>query len=131
MKTIITAIDNPKIYHEIKRSSNIKIIGKDLIYKEAVLEILEKNKNIDIIILYEKILGEINFFELIKKIKNINKKIKIIIILENKNEKLENKLKKINIKNIYFKNKINSKKIIKIINEKNNKIKNNKIKNNN
>ena len=125
MKTIIIAIDNPKIYNETKRNSNIKIIGKDLIYKEAVLEILEKNKNIDIIILYEKILGEINFFELIKKIKNINKKIKIIIILENKNEKLENELKKINIKNIYLKNKINSKKIIQIINEKNNKIKNN------
>ena len=119
MKTIITAIDNPKIFNEIKKNKNIKIIGKDLIYKEAVLELLEKNKNIDLIILYEKILGEINFFELIKKIKNINKKIKIIIIIENKNEKLENKLKKINIKNIYLKNKINSKKIIEIINEKN------------
>ena len=55
MKTIIIAIDNPKIYNEIKRNSNIKIIGKDLIYKEAVLEILERNKNIDIIILFEKI----------------------------------------------------------------------------
>ena len=107
MKKIITAIDNPKIYNEIKKIKEIKIIAKDLIYKEAILEILEKNKNIDIIIIYEKILGEINFFELIKKIKNINKKIKLIIILENKNEKLENKLKKINIKNIYLKNKIN------------------------
>ena len=133
MKTIITAIDNPKIFNEIKKNENIKIIGKDLIYKEAVLEILEKNKNIDLIILYEKILGEINFFELIKKIKNINKKIKIIIILENKNENLENKLKKINIKNIYLKNKINSKKIIEIINEKNisKNIKNKKIEKNN
>ena len=107
MKTIIIAIDNTKIYNETKRNSNIKIIGKDLIYKEAVLEILEKNKNIDIIILYEKILGEINFLELIKKIKKKNKKIKIIIILENKNENLEKNLKKINIKNIYLKNKIN------------------------
>lgn len=133
MKTIITAIDNLKIFNEIKKNENIKIVGKDLIYKEAVLEILEKNKNIDSIILYEKILGEINFFELIKKIKNINKKTKIIIILKNKNEKLENKLKKINIKNIYLKNKINSKKIIEIINEKNiNKnIKNKKIEKNN
>ena len=130
MKTIITAIDNPKIFNEIEKNENIKIVGKDLIYKEAVLELLEKNKNIDLIILYEKILGEINFFELIKKIKNINKKIKIIIILENKNEKLENKLKKINIKNIYLKNKINSKKIIEIINEKN-KNKNKKTEKNN
>ena len=133
MKTIITAIDNPKIFNEIEKNENIKIVGKDLIYKEAVLELLEKNKNIDLIILYEKILGEINFFELIKKIKNINKKIKIIIILENKNEKLENKLKKINIKNIYLKNKINSKKIIEIINEKNinRNIKNKKTEKNN
>ena len=115
MKTIITAIDNPKIFNEIEKNDNIKIVGNDLIYIEAVLDLLEKNQNIDLIILYEKILGEINFFELIKKIKNINKKIKIIIILENKNEKLENKLKKINIKDIYLKNKINSKKIIEII----------------
>ena len=91
MKTIITAIDNPKIFNEIEKNENIKIVGKDLIYKEAVLELLEKNKNIDLIILYEKILGEINFFELIKKIKNINKKIKIIIILKNKNKKKKNK----------------------------------------
>ena len=81
MKKIITAIDNPKIFNEIKKIKEIKIIAKDLIYKEAILEILEKNKNIDIIIIYEKILGEINFFELIKKIKNINKKIKLIIKL--------------------------------------------------
>ena len=101
MKTIITAIDNHQIYTELKNNKDIKIIGKDLIYKEAILEILEKNKNINVIILYEKILGEINFFELIKKIKNINKKIKLIIILENKNEKLEKNLKKINIKKIY------------------------------
>lgn len=136
MKTVITAIDNEKIYKELKENKNIKIIGKDLIYKEAVLEILEKNKKIDYIILYEKILGEINFFELIKKIKKLNNKIKIIIILENKNEKLEKNIKKFNIKNIYLKNKINSKKLIEIIiekKEKNKKIinnKNNKIINN-
>ena len=58
MKTIITAIDNHQIYTELKNNKDIKIIGKDLIYKEAVLEILERNKNIDIIILsFKYILG--------------------------------------------------------------------------
>lgn len=115
MKTIILAIDNYKIYEEIKKEKKIKILGRDLIYKEAIIEILEKNNNIDFIFLYEKILGNINLFDLIKKIKNINKKIKIIVILENKNEDIEKKLKKINIKKIFLKNKINSKKIIEII----------------
>ncbi len=68
---------------------------------------------------------------LIKKIKEINSKIKIIVFLEN-NEN-ENKIKKLGIKNIYYKKDINLKNILKLINneklEKNindKKIKNNK-----
>lgn len=118
MKKIITAINNPNLNENLRNEEFIKVIGKDIQYKEAILEVLENNKDIDIIIINEKIPGEINFIELIKKIKLINKKIKIIIILEKENNYLENELKNININSIYFNNKINLEKLIKIIKEK-------------
>lgn len=118
MKNILTAINNPNLNEQLKKEKNIKIEYKDIQYKEAIIEILEKNKEIDIIIISENIPGEINIFDLIKKIKNINNKIKIIIILEKENKLIEEKLYKNNIKDIYYNNKINIKKLINIIKEK-------------
>ena len=118
MKKIITAINNPKLNEELKKENNFEIVGKDIQYKEAILEILEKINNIDLIIINEKIPGEITIEKLIKKIKLINEKIKIIFILENKNEELEKILIKNNINEIYYNNKINLNDLIKIINKK-------------
>ena len=117
MKKVITAINNPKLNEELKKENNFEIIGKDIQYKEAILEILEKNKNIDLIIISEQILGEINFEYLIKKINLINEKIKIIFILEKENNYLENILIKNNIKDIYYNDEINLFELIKIINK--------------
>ena len=114
----MTAINNYKLNEKLKEENKFKIIGKDIQYKEAILEILEKNKNIDIIIINEKIPGEINLLNLIKKIQLINRKIKIIIILENENIKKEKELNKLDIYDIYYNNKINLNELIKIINKK-------------
>ena len=72
MKKIITAIHNPKLNEELKKENNFKIIGKDLQYKEAIIELLEKNKKIDLIIISENLLGEISFEKLFEKINLIN-----------------------------------------------------------
>ena len=69
MKKIMTAINNPKLNEELKKEKKFEIVGKDIQYKEAILEILEKNSNIDLIILSEKIPGEIKLEKLIEKIK--------------------------------------------------------------
>ena len=72
----------------IKEINNCeKINYKDVQYREAILEILEKEKNINLIILDEKIPGEINIEKLIEKIKLINEKINIIFFLEKENNK--------------------------------------------
>ena len=118
MKKIITAINNPKLNEELRKEKNFKIIGKDIQYKEAILEILEKGPNIDLIILSEEILGEIKIENLIEKIKLINEKIKIIYILEKENKKLEKILIKNNIIDIYYNYQINLEELIKIINKK-------------
>ena len=65
MKKILTAINNPKLNEELKKESNFQIIGKDIQYKEAILEVLEKNNKIDLIILSDKIPGEIKLENLI------------------------------------------------------------------
>lgn len=118
MKKILTAINNPNLNKKLSEQEFIEIPYKDIQYKEAILEILNEDNYFDIIIINEKLPGEINFIELIKKIKKINKKIKIIIILEKENEIKENELKKLNINEIYYNNKITLEYLIKIIKEK-------------
>ena len=71
-KHIIVALNEKKIINKIdKKIFNYKSVQ----YREAILEILYKTKNIDYIIIDEKISGEISIEELIKKIKKINNKI--------------------------------------------------------
>lgn len=118
MKNIITAIGNERLNEELKKENNIKILNKDIQYREGVLEILESENNIDFIIISNEIPGEISFFELINKIKNKHKNINIIPILLERNEELETKLKNIEINNIFF-NEIKIEEILKIINQKN------------
>ena len=118
MKKIITAINNPKLNEELKKEKNFEIIGKDIQYREAILETLENNKYMDIIIISEQIPGEIELESLIEKIKLVNEEIKIVFILEKENSELEKILIKNNILDIYYNDKINLKELIKIINKK-------------
>ena len=104
MIKIITAIDNPKINEELKNEKNIEVIGKDIFYKEGILEILEKEININYIIINNKLSGEIKLNNLIEKIIEKNEKIKIIILIKKENK---NNLNKIIKENNYIKNKKN------------------------
>ena len=112
MIKIITAINNPNLNEELKNENNVEIIGRDIQYKEGILEILEKNIKINYIIIDEKLPGEIELKEVIEKILEKNKETKIIITIKKENKN--------NIK-------INNEKIIKIFYE--NKINLNKLKN--
>ena len=78
---IITAINNEKIFNQLKNIKNLKIISNNIQYKEGIIEILEKNKNINYIIFDENLYGQIKIEELVEKIKKINNKINIIILL--------------------------------------------------
>ena len=120
---VLTAIGNENLNNILRTKSEFDILEKDIFYKEGILEFLEKNNNVDILILYEKLAGEINIINLLNKIKKINNTINIIFVLENKNNDLEILLKKENIKNIFYINEIN-------INDFIEKIKNIKINNN-
>ena len=115
---IITAINNEKIFKELKSEKNIKIVSSDIQYKEGILETLEKNKNINYIIFNENLYGQIKIEELIKKIKKINNKINIIIILNKKDLIKQEYLIKNKIKYIY-KEDMSTDKMLEIIFYKN------------
>ena len=120
---VLTAIGNENLNNILKEQDEFEILENDIFYKEGILEFLEKNNDVDILILYENLAGEINIINLINKIKIINNEINIFFVLENKNDELEKILKKENIKNIFYINEIN-------VNDFIEKIKNTKINNN-
>lgn len=127
MKNIITAIEDSEINKELKKQENIKVICKDISYKEGILEQIEKNKNIDLIIINEKIDGEISLNQLIKKIKEKIRGIEILIITEDK-KKINNEICRFKNIKIYETKKIKIKKLLQNINIQNKKIE--KIENN-
>ena len=65
MKKIITALNNPNLNEELKKENDVKILFKDIQYKEGIIEILENKKiEIDYIIIDEKLTGEIKLEKL-------------------------------------------------------------------
>ena len=119
MKKIVTALGSQELNLQLKKERNIEILCKDIQYQEGVLEIIEKYKKIDFLIISELIIGKNKFEELIQKIIEKNNLIKIICILENRKIELENILYAKGIYKIFYNNEIEIKKIIEIMkNEK-------------
>ena len=125
---IITAIGNQEIAKKIKEKGIADIINTDIQYQDAVIEIIEQNKDIDLLILSSILPGELNIYEFINIIKYKKPNLEIIIILEKEDEKLEKFLILKGINNVYYNNKITFNEILEKINEiKNKNIINNKI----
>ena len=112
---IITAIGNPKLNEELRKDNFYEVIGVDIQYQDGIFEILEKNINIDYLILNLDLIGNLNKYELIEKIKEKNINLKLIIILEKENKKLINYFIS---KNIILKNETNLKRINNILKNK-------------
>lgn len=122
MKKIITALGNQVLNNELKKINEFEIVANDLQYKEAIIELLEINENVNYIILSGILPGNITLTDLITKIKIINNNIEIIILLEKREKEIEKKLKEQKIKNVLYIDNIKINDIIKIL--KNKKINN-------
>lgn len=124
---IITALGNEEINNRLKNINELEIIGKDIQYQEALIDILENTEKIDLLILSSVLPGELNLQEFINIIKYKKTEIEIIIILEKEDKKIKDFIISKGIYNIYYNNKITFSEILEKINEiKNNKIINNK-----
>ena len=116
MKKIITALGKEDINIELKKEKNFEIISGDIQYKEGILEVLENNQDIDFIILNSLLSGNIDIKELINKINDISRKIKIIIFLEKTDDELEKYLFENKIYKIFYNNEVGINDLINIIN---------------
>lgn len=105
MKKIITALANPELNKNLRRIEEFQIMADDIQYQDGILEILEE-KNADILILSELLKGENNLKELIKKIKQKNPNIKIILLLEKENPEKIKIAKEEKIEKIFFHHKV-------------------------
>lgn len=114
---IITALGNENFNKKLKEKYLKNVYGNDIQYQEAVIEIIEKNQDIDLLILSSILPGELNIYEFINLLKYKNSKMEIIIILEKKNVKIEEFIIAKGINNIYYNNSTNLNQIIEKINE--------------
>jgi Mrp family chromosome partitioning ATPase len=85
IKKILTALGMPNINNKLI-AKDIVIKSNDIQYKEGILEYLETDKEIDYIIIFENLPGNISTQDLISKIKEINNEIKVIIYSNNENK---------------------------------------------
>lgn len=82
-------------------SYNIKVVANDIQYQEGILEYLETNKNVNYLIMDERIPGNFKTQELVFNIKKINNKIKIILISNNEeNINVYKKIKEASVEKI-------------------------------
>ena len=125
MINILTSIGNPILNNELRKIKNFNIIKNDIKYENEILIEINKNK-IDYLIINEKIKSKNEFSEIIKNILIINSKIKIIIILKNK--EIEKQITALNIYKIYYEENFNLQKLKEDIYSSNNKEFNNKVK---
>lgn len=120
---IITAIGNEEINKKMKENK-MEIIGKDIQYMEAVIEVIEKNPSVELLILSSILPGDLNIYEFINIIKYNNPKLEIIIILEKENQEMKQFMISKGINNFYYNNKNTINEIIekiKIIENKSDK----------
>lgn len=106
MKKILIAMGNTILYERLMKNTKYEVISKDISYKEGILEVLSIKKNIDILILNELLEGEIDFRDLICKIREYDEHIEIIVFLENEKIELTNFLFSKGIFKIYINNQI-------------------------
>lgn len=80
MIKVITAIGEEKLNEELRKFSNVKVINKDILYLDGIFEVLDKDYNIDLVIIGSGVVSNEEIIKTINLIKKINSKIDIVFI---------------------------------------------------
>lgn len=91
MKKIITALEENEIREELKIKLGIhaiQFVGNNIVYPEGIIELLEKEEKVDTLLLQDTITNKKEIIPLLEKIKQKKPNIKMILILEKKEEML-------------------------------------------
>ena len=118
MIRIITALGNPNLNYNLRKHKEFDVIGNDIQYSEGIIELLEIDNEVDFIIISELLEGQMNLEKLLDTIIEINKNIKIILILNEENKEYENLINKKYIYDFFY-DSTNINEIINILKTKN------------
>ena len=91
MKKIITALEENEIREELKIKLGIhaiQFVGNNIVYPEGIIELLEKEEQVDTLLLQDTITNKKEIIPLLEKIKQKKPNIKMILILKKKEEML-------------------------------------------
>ena len=119
LKKILTAIGDSSLNEYLNQLGKYEVIGKDVQYKEGVLEVLKEFNNIDILILSKILDGEIDIRELIKQIVKINDKLEIIVFIDEEDKEFRNFLIERGIYKIYKNNQIELDEFVNVLDSDN------------
>lgn len=116
MKKILIALDNSRIYSQIKAKEDYKVYEKDIVYKEGVLEYISRN-DVDIVITRDDLMGDMTKEIYVKQIKLLKPNIKIILFVKELEESYLNFLYNNNVLDVIDeKENISIEKIVNHIN---------------
>lgn len=116
---ILVALNNKKIKDKLDLRYKDKVYNYDFVYKEDIISYIEKYNNNYIILTRLDLSGNMNYLEYIRKIKKINTKNRIIIIINKLEKEIKEFLFANEVFNIIEGNEIDMEVIYKQINTEN------------
>ena len=116
---ILVALNNKKIKEKLDLRYKDKVYNYDFVYKEDIISYIEKYNNNYIILSRLDLSGNMNYLEYIRKIKKINTKNRIIIIIDKLEKEIKEFLFANEVFNIIEGNEIDMEVIYKQINTEN------------
>lgn len=116
---ILVALNNKKIKEKLDLRYKDKVYNYDFVYKEDIISYIEKYNNNYIILTRLDLSGNMNYLEYIRKIKKINTKNRIIIIIDKLEKDIKEFLFANEVFNIIEGNEIDMEVIYKQINTEN------------
>ncbi len=114
MKSIITAMGNPTLNQELKRYAEFDVVGDDLFYQEAVIDLLQSTQ-VDVVTLSSILQGQWELFEFIDRIQKMNAMVRLIIIMDELDSDVKCGLLERGIQDIFLDDKVEIKDIIEAI----------------
>ena len=115
MKRIITAMGNPTLNNELKKYVEFDVLGEDLFYQDAVIDLLEI-ESADILTLSGLLQGQWELNEFIDRIRKIDSSIRIIIIMDEIDSDIKCGLLERGIQDIFLDETVEVKDILNSIN---------------
>ena len=113
-KKVISAVGDDFIINNLDKDS-YETTG-DIFEQEILFDML-KNDVFDFLVISTKIHGTHSKYSLIKQIRDINSKIKVIVITDEENREYEKYLESKNIKNVFIDGKFTFEDILNVLNK--------------